>query len=77
MEKIYKKNKADVHELLGLLSNATEDDFIEIEAYPSASFTNKGGEVVGVFNMYVGENKYKISRTLKEFLEDKDVLEKI
>ena len=78
-KEIYYKKSEDIKELLTDLNKCDEAAFIQVEEFPSGSFTDKNGITQALFEMYInddknGEFQIFISRRLKEWLIEKEVL---
>ena len=78
-KEIYRKNKDEVKELLASLQQCDESALISVEDFPTGTFKDKNGETQALFKMYVddpkeGEFEILISRKLKEWLIEKEVL---
>ena len=78
-KEIYLKRPDEVKELLKSLQQCDESAFISVEEFPSGTFKDKNGETQALFKMYVddpqkGEFEIFISRKLKEWLIEKEVL---
>ena len=78
-KEIYFKKQDDVKELLASLQQCEDSAFIQVEEFPSGTFTDNKGNVQALFKMYVddyknGEFQILISRKLKEWLIEKEVL---
>lgn len=78
-KEIYFKKTEDVKELLADLNKCDETAFIQVEEFPSGTFTDKNGTTQALFQMYIddhknGEFQIFISRKLKEWLIEKEIL---
>ena len=73
-KEIYFKKQDDVKELLESLQQCEETAFIQVEEFPSGTYTDKNGNVQALFKMYVDDYQLFISRKLKEWLVEKEVL---
>ena len=71
MERIYKRNQEDKKEVLNLIYQA---DTMEIEEMPAGTFTRKDGQVASYFNTWINGKKFLFSRSLVEWLEENDVI---
>ncbi|MBQ8229689.1 MAG: hypothetical protein IJZ32_03225 [Clostridia bacterium] len=73
-KEIYLKRKNDIKELLQSLNECPDEAFIQVEEFPSGTFTDKDGSTQALFKMYIDEIQIFISRRLKEWLVEKEVL---
>ncbi len=74
-KEIYLKRPDDIKELLESLKKCPDDAFIQVEEFPSGTFTDKNGATQALFKMYVNEDyQIFISRRLKEWLIKKEIL---
>lgn len=78
-KEIYRKKQDEVKELLASLQQCDESALISVEDFPSGTFKDAKGETQALFKMYVddpqkGEFEVFISRRLKEWLIEKEVL---
>lgn len=73
-QKIYKKTKEDVKAILHALNESDDEAIIWVADLPSDKFIDSKGEVQALFLMSVGDEEFKISRRLKEYLIEKEVL---
>ena len=73
-KEIYFKKQEDVKELLESLKQCPDTAFIQVEEFPSSTFTDKDGKTQALFKMYIDEEQIFISRRLKEWLIEKEVL---
>ena len=73
-KEIYLKRPNDVKELLESLKQCPDTAFIQVEQFPTGTFTDKDGKTQALFTMYIDEEQIFISRRLKEWLIEKEVL---
>ena len=78
-KEIYYKKSEDVKKHLTDLNKCDETAFIQVEEFPSGNFTDKNGTKQALFKMYIdddknGEFQIFISRKLKEWLIEKEIL---
>ena len=71
---MYFKRTEDVKSLLADLQKCPDDAMIQVEEFPSRTYTDSKGNVQALFTMYVDDYQVLISRKLKEWLIEKEVL---
>ena len=75
-KEIYLKRPNDVKELLESLKQCPDEAFIQVEEFPSSTFTDKDGNTHALFKVYIDEInvQFFVSRRLKEWLVKKEIL---
>ena len=75
-KEIYLKRTSDIKELLESLKQCPDEAFIQVEEFPSSTFTDKDGNTQALFKVYIDEIdvQFFISRRLKEWLVEKEIL---